>query len=272
MREHIQYRAMSFRRSVKENVRMQVSYIPVDGWASVPGYGAWCNLPKAHIPGNHWVGVTVKASSEDRRLRRWIVAIVHHDRDLQRQGSKSLVLGSNAFPQAHRWTTLYVSEEQKGVGRMDKRKKYDEFWDLATGIDAHERIRLKGLYTCEKMTKQIGRGNQSFKYRNKDLELVAKERCKCEAPTELENYLAGKDYEYDIIAGHAAERIQLLLRAKDHYAKKQTTGKENGQKKVDEKRKLLNRMQIVHQRGGHQARSWAQYAPHARADERGADG
>ena len=112
--------------------------------------------------------------------------------------------------------------------------------------------RLQGLYTCEKRTQQIGRGNQSFKFWNKDIQLVAKERCQQEAPKELEDYLAGKDHEYDIIAGHAAERIQILLKAKDHYATKQGSGKENRQKKVDEKRKLLNKMQIEHQRGGHQ--------------------
>ena len=246
-------------------LRMQVNYTPTDGWASVQGYGTWQSLSKVTVPTHHWVGITVKASSDDPRLRRWVVAIVHHDRDLQRKGAITGMLGGKqnlargwywAAVLLHKHTTgrhfLFLKNKQAWEG-WTKDKHEDEFWDLSTGLDGSDgKQRLQGLYTCEKRTQQIGRGNQSFKFRNKDIQLVAKERCQQEAPKELEDYLAGKDHEYDIIAGHAAERIQILLKAKDHYATKQGNGKENRQKKVDEKRKLLNKMQIEHQRGGHQ--------------------
>ena len=197
------------------------------GAASIVTHGTWMDGSPHPISPGHKVMINVQATSNDKRLKHYIVGVVHYDDHNQRQG---IILATPPGAQTPRRAWFYglmlVHHFVPGpiVIQVPNRKTQEAWYnphkrkgvqDLGQDLnqESHKRITVVVIRKVHLTEPQ----HQSVRDRMKDAHLAVKERVDELRPKATEAFLKEQDVHIEKIYKEAAKRVQLLLEDRSHF-------------------------------------------------------
>ena len=233
------------------------------GKESIKTWGTWQRGEAIQIPKQDWIHVAIQKTSKDKRILRYVVALVHYN-EQGRQGAVTCVLpGTQSESRA--WflglilTSVYTMHERKvlipnvkAFEAWKEGKHHDTFWDLKQEWD-QSNSRVQALYTSKKQLKKNKEQMQAWEKRAKDAQKVVDEEMNHHREPEVEEYLHNRDRRVEPIYRAAVQRIRALLEDKEHFMHKKAkeTGKVKRQQGRLKKRELLQKLPQADEAGGH---------------------
>lgn len=155
--------------------------IPTGG-ASVETWGSWSMHDPLPLQKKECLSVGVAATSSDQRIRRIVMAVVHHtlkDGELHRLGCITAILPYEQSFQRAWFYALRVAGHFVDLSddvcihvmsalafeAWNKQKHMSTFWDLSCLVTVDQRARIRPIYVSQKQLKEIPLGGWSLRSR-----------------------------------------------------------------------------------------------------------